>query len=253
MDLQNFDESTLRYPVPIDVAMYDASGAFFPSAYLKIITAVVQEHLAVIEMDVPRLVQKYNVSWVLLSLSVELRRPLTPGDELFVRTWDSGQRVPLYRRDLAVYSAADPEGEPVAVAATFSTVMDLVTRHICSDRAILDSFQIPAGPKLLKASSRFASKAQFRPVENRTARPSWQDGLGHVNNVRYGEIVYDALSTAERAALKDLKRMDIWFLAELRPGQSFAVEKALEDDGALLVRGTLLLEQKPSFVMKLTF
>ncbi len=252
MDLQNFDEAALRWPMPIDVSMYDANGAFFPAAYLKAITNAVQEHLAVLEMDVPTLMQKHNVSWVLLSLSLELRRPLKPDDALYIRTWDAGQRIPLYRRDLAVYDAAD-DAEPVAVAATFSTVFDLTDRRICSDRAILESFAIPAGEKLLKASSRYTGKVEFTALEQRTVRPSWQDGLGHVNNARYGEIVYDALTDAERLALRELRRLDIWYLAELRPGQRFEVQKATDADGALLVRGWLPEEEKPSFVMRLAF
>ncbi len=249
MDLASVNEKSYVYPEQIEVAMYDGNGAFFPAAYLKMVTRVVEKHLEAIELDVPRLMKQYGVSWVLLSLSLEVRRPFLPTEHLTARTWAAGQHGPIYRREIAIY---DEKEQPVAVATTFSTVFDLSTRHICTDRQTLSNICLPLGEKLLEASSRFTATPLFTEVERRTARPSWQDGLGHVNNGRYGEIVYDALSEDERRALSGLKRLDIWFLAEMRPGQAFSVHKAVED-GCVTVKGELLPEGKPSFVMQLTF
>lgn len=249
MDYTALDEKQYVYPEQIDVAMYDGAGAFFPSSYQKLMTRAAEKHLEAIELDVPRLMKKYGVSWVLLSLSLELKRPLLPTEQLFVRTWATGQHGPVYRREIALY---DEKRETVAVGTTFSVVFDLATRHICTDRAVLADLNLPEGEKLLQADSRFTAKPDFVEVEQRTARPSWQDGLGHVNNGRYGEIVYDALTGSEQQALHGLKRLDVWFLAEMRPGQRFSVQKA-SSEGGVTVKGVLLPENRDSFVMQLTF
>lgn len=248
MDYQNLDEKSFVYPQQIEVAMYDGAGAFFPAAYQKLVTRTSEKHLENIELDVPRLMRRYGVSWVLLSLSLELRRPLRPTEQLVGRTWASGVHLPVFRREVALYDADDV---PVAVGTTFSTMLDLSTRHICTDRGILESISVPQGEQLLQASSRFTAHPAFSEVEVRTARPSWQDGLGHVNNGRYGEIVYDALTPEERARLRALKRLDIWFMAEMRPGQSVSVQKATEQN-TVTVQG-VLEDGKPSFVMQLQF
>lgn len=249
MDYQTINERDYSYPQQIEVAMYDGNGAFYPAAYQKLMTRAAEKHLENIELDVPRMMRRYGVSWVLLSLSLELRRPLSVTEQLTVRTWATEQHPPIYRREVALY---DEKDEMVGAGTTFSTVLDLRTRHICTDRGVLDTIRLPEGEKLLEASSRYTEKPAFTEVERRTARPSWQDGLGHVNNGRYGEIVYDALTVEERRALKQLKRLDIWFLAEMRPGQTFSVQRA-EGTDSVTVKGVLLPEDKPSFVMRLGY
>ena len=243
-------ETDFSYPVSVDFDMYDGSGAFFPSAYQKMTSRVVEAHLPRVEMDMPRLMEKYNVTWVLLALSVELRRPLTPNDVLTAQTWHAGSRGTTYRRDIVL---RDASGETVAVAATFSAVLDLATRRLCMDRSVLAQIDLPAGETLLEANAKFRDKSVYTEVERRIARPSWQDGNGHVHNVRYGEFVYDALSEAQRLALRELKRLDVWFLSELMPGQAFSVQKTEAEDGSVIVKGVLPQEEKASFAMKLSF
>ena len=246
----HINETDFTYSVPIDFDMYDGSGALFPSAYQKMTSRVVEAHLPRVELDMPSLIKKHGVTWVLLALSVELRRPLSADDTLTARTWHAGSRGATFRRDICLQDAA---GETAAVAATFSTVMDLASRRICMDRSILSRIDLPAGETLLEASAKFRDKAEYTEIEKRIARPSWQDGNGHVHNVRYGEFVYDALDAEQRAALKGLRRMDIWFLSELLPGQEFSVQKAEPEDGSVLVKGVLPQEEKASFAMKLSF
>ena len=67
-------------------------------------------------------------------------------------------------------------------------------------------------------------------VEERTVQASQIDCLGHVNNCRYGELAYDIFTDEEQENLKNLKRMDINFLSELRAGDQFTMKKAYEDD-----------------------
>lgn len=246
--MAHINETEFSYPVPVDFDMYDGSGAFFPSAYQKMTSRVVEAHLPRVELDMPRLMEKYNVTWVLLALSVELRRPLTANDHLTAQTWHAGSRGTTYRRDIVL---RDEAGEIVAVAATFSAVLDLATRRVCMDRSILAQIDLPAGETLLEASAKFRDKSVYTEVERRIARPSWQDGNGHVHNVRYGEFVYDALTETERLALKGLKRLDVWFLSELLPGQEFSVQKCEAEDGSVIVKGVLPQEEKASFAMKL--
>ncbi len=248
--MPHINETEFSYSVPVDFDMYDGNGAFFPSAYQKMTSRVVEAHLPRVELDMPSLIEKHGVTWVLLALSVELRRPLNVGDKLTAQTWHAGSRGTTYRRDLVL---RDETGEDVAVAATFSAVLDLSARRVCMDRSILSQIDLPAGETLLEASAKFRDKSEYTEVERRVARPSWQDGNGHVHNVRYGEFVYDALSEAERLALKELKRLDVWFLSELLPGQEFSVQKCAAGDGSILVKGVLTAEDKPSFAMKLSF
>lgn len=243
------DELYYAYPIPLDVSMCSPAGALYPSAYQRFITDMVQEHLVNIGMGIPSLVSQYGISWVLLAMSIQIQRPFRITDSLHVRTWNTSRHLPVYRREFAVY---DEEEHPVAVGTTFSSLLDLKARHICMRPEIHNMFHLPDGKEALEAVSRFQEEPCFIEVETRKVRPSWLDGLGHVNNSRYGDFVFDALSPEEQAAMGRLSRLDVWFQAELKQGMSFVMEKAAKEN-SIYVRGVILPDKKVSFVMKLTF
>ena len=90
-------------------------------------------------------------------------------------------------------------------------------------------------------------------VETRRVRPSMTDGVGHVNNTRYGDFVYDAMTDSERNRLGDLKRIDVWFNYELLAGDEFEIIKCCENDDVICFSGRKFCADKNSFDVKLTF
>ncbi len=242
-------EQDYAYPVYVDVSMCSAAGALYPAAYQRIAVETIGRHLEAIEIDTPRISAQYGVAWVLLSMSVALMRPIRIKDRLTLRTWHTRYAPPTYRREIAFY---DEENTLVAVGATFSSLLDVRTHRLCMDRSILSRFDLPGGEELLHAEKRFSERADFAEVERRTVRPSWIDGLGHVNNERYGEFAYDALTAEERGSIGALKRLDVWFKTELTEGAEFAMERA-ETKDAVILRGVIQPEGRESFLMKLTF
>ncbi len=242
-----YSERERRYVLPTDVSMYNMRGAFYPAAIQRMAVGMIENHLEKLGMDAPRLVREYGVSWVLLSFSAELRRPLRPAEAYTARTWHTRAKPPIFRRDFVICDAAE---QVTAVGATFSTLLDVKKRRICTDRALLGRFCLPDGEELLDADHRFSADAAFREVERRHVRPSWLDGVGHVNNLRYAELAYDALDEGERLRVDALRRMDVWFRTELTEGTEFSMEKAAEGE-ALLLRGVIQPSGQPAFVVRL--
>lgn len=243
------NERELSYPIYIDLSMCNARGALYPTAYQRIIIETIGLHLEKIGLDSPRLTKAYGVAWVLLSMSVALRRPIRVDDKLTMKTWSTHFALPVCRREIAIY---DEAGETVAVGAAFSSLLDMKTHRICMDKEMLGRFALPEGEALIESDRRFTERLPFTLVEERPVRPSWIDGLGHVNNERYGEFVYDALTPAERQNIGALTRLDVWFRTELAEGETFTVERA-ESGSAVVVRGMIQPAQRESFIMKLTF
>jgi len=60
------------------------------------------------------------------------------------------------------------------------------------------------------------------------------DLLGHVNNRRYGDFAYDALTAEEILRLRKIKRMDLYFISEMRNKDDFTVFKSVEENRILL-------------------
>lgn len=244
------NELDYSYKTYLDVSMFDGSGAMKPDAYQRICVSVVERHLNVIELDVERLIAAYGVSWVILGMTIKIKRPFKPGETITAQTWHTNRNGSIYRRDVIL---RDDSGETVAIAATFSSLLDIESRRICRDKSVHDKISLPDGEVLFEASSRFKSSLdEFDTVETISVRPNWIDSVGHVNNVRYGEFSYDTLSPEKRLALGHLKRMEIYFTGELTLGDSVII-KSLDGDSQTIVAGVRASDEKMAFATKLSF
>lgn len=243
-------EKDYSYKTYCDVSMFDASGAMKPDAYQRICVGVVEKHLNVIGLDVERLIERFGVSWVLLSMTIDIKRPLVSGETIATQTWHTFRKGSAYRRDLIL---KDDNGEVVAVAATFSSLLDIKTRHICTDKSVHEVVAIPDGEPLSEASSRIKlSLDGFETKEVLSVRPNWIDAVGHVNNFRYGEMAYDTLTPEKRSALKQLKRFEIYFTGELKLGENVVI-KSQERESEVIVAGVRSSDERTAFVAKLSF
>lgn len=243
-------EQEYQYPVEIGISMMNENEALTPGAYQQLAMQVIEQHLFNIEMDEQRLIEQYSVAWVLMSMSFELRRRIQPRERLYARTWNSGGSRLLFRRDLVFY---DEQDEIVLTCATFSTLLDLTKRRVCTDPEMLQRFALPAGEQLMQASDRLRLKVPaLDPVETLTVRPSWIDGVGHVNNCRYGEFVYDALTDAQRAQMANLKRLELYFVNETKLGEQLVLHRIDEPQSAI-VTATHPGAMRPSFAGKVVF
>ena len=144
-----WNEKEHAYPVYVDVSMCNAAGALYPAAYQRIAVETIGRHLENMKIDTPRIAEQYGVAWVLLSMSIELMRPLHIQDRLTIRTWHTSCALPTFRREIAFYDAADTL---VAVGATFSSLLEVKTHRLCMNRAVLARFDLPGGEELLRAA-----------------------------------------------------------------------------------------------------
>lgn len=245
------EEKSFEYPLYADTSMFGPGGEMTPSAYQRTVTETVERHLSNINMDVPFLMKNYGISWVLLSVSVKILKPIIPGGEpLFAKTWNSSLKPPIYRRELVIRNKS---GDTYAKAVTFSSLFDLSSRRICTDSTLYAKFHLPAGETLFDADFRPGKESsEFTGAGSFSVCASCADSLGHVNNNRYGDFAYDALSAEKQALMPRLHRFDIWFLHELKPGDEVSTERSEKEDSAL-IRGTVMPAEKVSFIAAFEF
>lgn len=245
------DEKQYSYPLKLGISMFNADGALKPDAYQALYMQAVEPHLKNIEMDEARLIRDFGVAWVLVSMAVEIRRAVRPDDALTAQTWNTTEKSRLlFRREMVVRDAA---GEIVLTIATFSTLLDLNARRVCTDRALIAQFSLPAGETMMEASDRLRIKTpEDAPAETLRVRPSWIDGVGHVNNLRYGEMAYDALTDAQRAGVGALRRMELFFVSETHLGDEILLHR-IDDGNTAVVTASLPGEKRPAFTAKFTF
>lgn len=246
-------EKEITHRLRIDISMYDQRGCFYISSYQKLVMNMIEEHLDEFGIGQKYLMENLGISWVLLYNCIELKKPLSPDMKLTAITWNSEIKAPVFRRDFAIYD--ETNGEEIARGATLSTLFDHNERKVCTDREKIRSISLEEGEKICDIERRFRPVCEFCKADERIARPSMADGIGHVNNTRYGEFVYDAMSDEERRKLAFVRRIDNWFFSELVPGDEFCISRGNTDDDsdAVFFMGSKVEDGKNTFAVKLSF
>lgn len=239
------------YYFRVDTGAQNENHVMTLSAIQRAIVTSSEEHLKNIGLDVPKLMKEFGVSWILLSLSVKIESAFRPGELLSVKTWHTNKRGVYYRRDFEILHE---DGTPAAYAATFSSIFDMESRRICTNEQVLELVEeLGEGKELFEASARLRIKPEeLSSVMTQNVMPSWIDALGHVNNLRYGDLITDALPEEIRANLGNLSRFELGFTGELRLGESVEL-KTMEEDGSLFAAGIRSTDEKPAFLAKLVF
>lgn len=248
-------EQSNRYSLQLDPSLLNPQGALKPQSYQALYCELAERHLAAHDAGSGQTME-YGVAWVLISLSVDVFRPAMPPGILEAKTWKSGRQGPYFMRDFIFYAS---DGEPCFRGTSYSVLLNLETRTISRDKRIpffsltADRAPLTLGRPTWKQAyghngdfiaDRLELRAR-RKVEN-----SFLDLLGHVNNIRYGEFVYDAMTDPEAERLKSLVRMEVYFAAELRKRDLFSVSAAEEQD-RLFFRGRKDESGETSFDMVL--
>ena len=218
-----------------------------PYAYLKLLNQLVEEHFEALGMSQEK-VMAHHLAWVLISAVFEIARPVRGTERVFGNTWYSGRDGISFRREFVF---RDEAGELLFQGSCFSVLMDPLERSIFRELVLPFDFLEPVEVLTVEAVPSRRIRSDFQQFEERGVRSSHLDCLGHVNNIRYLEYVYDTLDEAERGRLGQLRRLEVYFQGELNPGERVSVQKG-EAGGELLVRGVRMSDGRVSFDCSMT-
>ena len=218
-----FVETDHCYPVETEVADLDENGLLKPYAYQNLFARIAEMHLNLLHLNVDTTLS-FDLAWALVSMSFELVRPISGCMRLVATTWHSQRKGPYFRRELVF---RDEAGNLVFHGSTFSVLLDVNTRSVYRRKELPFPVSPPHEVFTIHAEPILHFDGNYEALEQRQVRNSHIDALGHVNNIRYGEFVYDALTAEECAQGKTMRRMDVRFVSELRRDDVFCVEKAV--------------------------
>lgn len=214
------------YEFEVEVQHLNEKQSMKPSSYLTLFARLAEQHLSDFSFDYNQTMQ-YGYAWALISSSIEIVKPVDSCLRLYASTWHSARKGPYFRRELLF---RDASGETVFHGSTHSILLDIESRTVYRKKELPFSLIAPVSEFCVTAGPHFREDILFQDVEHRKVRGSYLDGLGHVNNCRYGDFAYDALTDMERARIGELKRMDMYFLSELRDKDEFTVQKSGRED-----------------------
>ncbi len=228
------------HKVKVDFAYLDAQGYIKPHGYQHIIGKVIDEHLSLYKLDFSSCLEK-NLGWVLVSLHVDIKKHIQGCANLHIRTWHSERKRLYFRRELEAFDAS---GAMVFVATIYSVLMDFSTQSIYRKSELPFTLESPHAEFTLDVAPVFKEKPIFEKVGERTVLRSFIDAFGHVNNCRYGEFIFDALSD-EHADMYKIQAFSIYFCSELKLHDIFHMEENINDK--ITLHGHNVSAQKTAF------
>ena len=247
LDKRN-SEKEMIYKTETEVTDLNENNILKPYAYQKLFSKVADRHLVKIDIGEDRMAE-YKLSWAFISVSLEIKKPVEGIIPMLANTWHSGRRGPFFRREFVF---RNENNEVLFQGSSFSVLLDMEKRTAYRKKELpfpligaVEDFTIEAVPTR-------KIRLDFAEVEERKIRNSFIDCLGHVNNCRYGEFAYDAFTAEEKSNLHRLKRIEAYFLSELRAEDTFTLSKAYADNG-IFFRGTGNRKSGHSFDMVYTF
>ena len=179
------------------------------------------------------MLDKYNAFWMLARVWSRREEPLKWGERLRIRTWHRGGRGASSYRDFDLFVNDAPVGEAVSL-----WVLANAQTHKLVRMAGIEEFQGTDGGALCK--TRLLNKVRMPPdmtcAGTRSFRYSDLDVNGHVNNVRYADIVCDALHLERMGAERFVSSLQVGYQAECRVGETVDLTTG-SDGGAQYVHG----------------
>lgn len=241
-------EKDYVYEGEIDVSYLNEDRRLKPYAYQVLFAQIVEQHLKKMNVNAD-VTLRYGLAWALRSLSFQLVKPVEGCMKLYANTWYSQRKGPYFRREFVF---RDEEGQLMFQGSTYSVLLDVDKRTIYRKKELPFCLPEPMEEFTIEAEPSFKARLDFEKVQERRVLNSYIDCLGHVNNCRYGEFAYDVFTDAERKNLDRLKRMDIYFLHELRNKDVFAILKACAGNN-IYVRGYDPAREKIAFDIVMDF
>ncbi|QRN84627.1 hypothetical protein JR334_06420 [Clostridia bacterium] len=235
-------EQENKYPITTNFSYFNQDGILKPYGYQHLLAQLVDRHLEAIGMNMES-TMKYGLGWVLRSITIDIKEQIPRGFDLVGKTWYAQRKGPYFRREYQLY---DREGNLLLNASSYSILLDLKNRTIFRQHELPFSFQDPTEILLLDAKPSFKAKGDYGSIQKRCIRASHIDGMGHVNNCRYGEFAYDSLPVHFRDNLNQLKHLEFYFQAEMKQEDTFTMEQKVEQSEVFL-RGVLDGNTKSSF------
>ncbi len=233
------------YPIKAEFAHLDAQGYIKPHGYQHIIGRAVDEHLIRYGMDFDACLER-KFGWVIVSLHCEIKKHIQGCANLHIKTWYSERKRIYFRREI---EARDDSGEMVFVATIYSILLDLTTQAIYRKAELPFELAKPHPEFTLDVAPVFQKKLEYIHNCERTVRRSFIDAFGHVNNCRYGEFIFDALSS-KHADLSKLQAFSIYFHSELKLDDMFVIEENISEK--IFFHGYNKTSQKTSFYSEIT-
>lgn len=221
------DEKSKSYIIEPLFEHFNENHDLKPFGYQYLVNSLANIHLKDTNQGAGELLLG-KFAWVLVSMSFEVEKEIKDIKNYVGKTWYTGRKGPYYRREFTI---TDDTGTLYLKGASHSILFDLTDRSVYRQKELpfksfkeISEFVIDAEPRF-KEEHYFTQMTKEIKVLN-----SYLDPIGHVNNLRYTEFVYNAFSGVEVENIGKISRFDFYFQNELKKDDVFIINKAIENN-----------------------
>lgn len=217
-------EKENKYFIEPLFAHFNEGHILKPYGYHHLFNVIANDHLKRTNQGVGVvLAEKY--AWVLVSLTFEIIKPIVDLKDFLGKTWYAGRRGPFYRRE---YLIENEQGTIICQGASYSILMDLSNRTIFRKKELPFKTLKERKEYLIEAEPRFKKDYSYEELTRRKVLNSHLDPIGHVNNLRYHEYIYDVLTEEEVKNIDKIKKVELYFQKELKKNDNFSINKFID-------------------------
>ncbi len=180
-----------KFPVCADNGELGANGFLKIQGYHEMICNLIEQNEISNGGSIAETLKK-GFAWAIISLSIEVEKPIASCEWLTGQTWLSELPdgvSPFYRREVQFFAQ---DGSVMFSASLFLVRLDTTTHKIIRQPDNEKATVSPYGKTVENAAARIHEHEKYEHFDSRRIYPSDIDVLGHLNNCRYGSMVYDA-------------------------------------------------------------
>lgn len=209
------------FTVAVDEADY--FGRLKPSAIMQYMQDVATSHAETLKVGFARMMDE-GLAWVISRMSVKMDKYPSIGDKVSVYTFPKNPGVVDAVRDFYICNEFD---EQIGRATSKWCVLDF---HAKTIKKVAPLFHFDVGSyiatdAIADGNGRIDIPESMQEVYQSSVRTSDLDRNLHMNNSRYGDLVFDALEWST-LSYNNIESFDFNFLKELKRGQAYGVYRA---------------------------
>lgn len=218
------------------IPCYDTDSQFRlrPSSFMDFAQEIANRHATVLGFGYDDLMRT-RTAWVLSRMHIHFDEYPKWRDEVVLNTWHKGKNGLFWLRD---FELKDAGGKTLVRATTSWLVLNIDTRHISRDTAILDEGTACYENAIGETCGKIPVPGGVEPVPIGSHKVAYSDVdmNSHTNNAKYLQWVTDALGY-DFMTCGDIRDIKINFNGETRPGETVSMSRFDSPDGTICIDG----------------
>lgn len=205
----------------------DFNNCVKPAAVLSWFQNYSTLHSEALNITRDYLVSNYHACWILVRVWFRFERPVYSGEQITVKTWCRGAGGVIVYRDFDFFCGDEKVGEGTEAWI----IADLESRSMLRPASV-ENLAAYVAPDCIKSKQLKLIRMPKvrRPVYNRTVRYADLDVNGHMNNIRYADVIMDAF-LPEQLRGKFVQELQLNYSQECKFGEVLEVSTAEVENG----------------------